>query len=763
MVKSRKFLGEATSIQKFETETGMNDSTEIGFSMSPLVGNDDRSNYQTDDMTFANIAGVLPSADRVRFERMLYRATRGNCYVRFSALSGRAVDAFGQHIDKMCFIIFYKSASIETKIKRICDAFGANRYDLSNLNRPHELDAQQQQNHRELLDAKTVLDRNTETRLRLCVDVAVHLEEWLWVVRREKGMYHTLNLFKNDVAGNLLRGRGWILSASVSKARSALKRAHVTMNLPPTAMMERVPEGWPTPPTHFTTNKYTWAFQEFVNTYGVPRYREINPALFTAASFPFLFGVMYGDIGHGSLLAAAGLYLILTEHRANERGMDEMLQGVYSARYMLFAMGLMAVYAGLVYNDYFSIGLNLFGSKYAYTDETDGATATLLGTYGDPNTVYRFGVDPAWKISSNELLFYNSMKMKMSVILGIIQMIFGVILKGVNAYYFKAYLDLVCEFAPMILFALALFGYMVILIFVKWSIDWNNRMALGSCAYNASGVFGACNLGTSSSCYSYSGNVCDSTTLLVDLCPLDYGGTGDGCQPPNLITTLINIALKPGTVDEPMYAGQAGLQTFLLLVAFLAVPWLLCVKPFYLKYTHKKVDIHAHDKADNPLLGDDIEHMGHANPHGSAVAKKEEAHGHGGGGHGHGDGEFNFGEIFIHQAIETIEFVLGMVSNTASYLRLWALSLAHTELATVFWEKAMVTTIDTNNPVMIFCGFAVFAAVTFGVLLCMDVLECFLHALRLHWVEFQNKFYRADGYRFTPFDFKAIIEKALLD
>ena len=52
---------------------------------------------------------------------------------------------------------------------------------------------------------------------------------------------------------------------------------------------------------------------------------------------------------------------------------------------------------------------------------------------------------------------------------------------------------------------------------------------------------------------------------------------------------------------------------------------------------------------------------------------------------------------------------------------------------------------------------------TFGVMLAMDVLECFLHAMRLHWVEFQSKFFKADGTRYIPFDFNSILEDAILD
>ena len=278
---------------------------------------------------------------------------------------------------------------------------------------------------------------------------------------------------------------------------------------------------------------------------------------------------------------------------------------------------------------------------------------------------------------------------------------------------------------------------MVFLIFYKWCVDWDARMLMATCleyqgdewGQNPNVVWKECQNIGDGTCTpgGYSCGVDGAIDDTAAKCPLDYGGSGDGCQPPNLITTLINIALNPGTVDEPMYYGQGGIQNILLLAAFISVPVLLLAKPYMLsQQQHQPIHHHSEDDPDD---------------------------------HGEDEEEHGFGEIVIHQAIETIEFVLGMVSNTASYLRLWALSLAHSELATVFWDKAMLSTLNMNW-FAAFIGYGIFAGVTFGVLLMMDVLECFLHALRLHWVEFQNKFFKADGVRFTPYSFKAILKDA---
>merc|ERR1712039_54728 len=133
--------------------------------------------------------------------------------------------------------------------------------------------------------------------------------------------------------------------------------------------------------------------------------------------------------------------------------------------------------------------------------------------------------------------------------------------------------------------------------------------------------------------------------------------------------------------------------------------------------------------------------------------------GHSSGGHGHGE-EFEFGEAFIHQVIETIEFVLGTVSHTASYLRIWALSLAHQQLSLVFFQKTLTMGLEMDFPmngIALYFMFAAWFGITCGVLLGMDVLECFLHTLRLHWVEFQSKFYKAGGEEFAPYSVKQLV------
>jgi V-type H+-transporting ATPase subunit a len=114
------------------------------------------------------------------------------------------------------------------------------------------------------------------------------------------------------------------------------------------------------PPTYFQLNDLTFPFQEIVNTYGIPRYREANPAIFAIVTFPFLFGVMFGDIGHGFLLLLFGLYLVWN----NESLQKSALKGIARARYLLLLMGLFALYAGWMYNDFLSIPLDVFGSCY---------------------------------------------------------------------------------------------------------------------------------------------------------------------------------------------------------------------------------------------------------------------------------------------------------------------------------------------------------------------------------------------------------------
>lgn len=81
-----------------------------------------------------------------------------------------------------------------------------------------------------------------------------------------------------------------------------------------------------TPPTFHRTTVFTEAFQTIIDSYGVASYQEVNPGLFTVVTFPFLFAVMFGDLGHGIIAFLAGITMVLYEKRLSKADLGEMFE-----------------------------------------------------------------------------------------------------------------------------------------------------------------------------------------------------------------------------------------------------------------------------------------------------------------------------------------------------------------------------------------------------------------------------------------------------
>lgn len=660
----------------------------------------------------AFISGTIPLQSKQLFHRALYRMSRGNAIATFYDIPDGVPNPTGDEpIPKSIFDIMVIGKQLATRVRKLCASYDAAIYKTPGT--AEEFDQWIQHKQHENSEKQVVLDKSLFQLTRALEKLAWDDEEarsplrdWQLALRKEKGINYTL--MKAHFTQNLICIEGWIPAREVMRVRGAISRTFQNSSHPAPAFEANPqnPLASPkSPPTFFDTGTIMGSFQTIVDTYGVPRYREANPGLFTAVTFPFLFGVMYGDIGHGLFLLLFALYICSLEKKLaplHKRGeLSEVMAFPFAGRHMLVLMAIFAIYNGFIYNDCMAMPIFLYESQWTDTVVNGSLTRVMES---DGGRVYPFGVDPKWLHKQNELEFFNSMKNKMAIILGICQMMFGLLIGGHNHCFFKNRLSLWLEWVPQMIFMSCTFGYMCVLIVLKWCTNWSE----------------------------------------VD-CPIDI----PDC-PPSILQAMLHFFLNPGSFDEsktiPLFKGQGQVQAVLILLTAISVPVMLFGKPCVLRYRMKQAANanHAH-----------VAHQGHI---GGINDDEEDVFPEAEPAHDDDDEEHSFGDIMIHQTIHTIEFVLGAVSNTASYLRLWALSLAHSQLASVFWNKIFLAVGLERGGFFTFIAFPAWFGATFGVLLAMDVLECILHALRLHWVEFQGKFYSADGYLFVPFNFEEVFE-----
>jgi len=555
-----------------------------------------------------------------------------------------------------------------------------------------------------------VLNQTQDHRQRVLLSVAKELPLWLIMVRKMKAIYHTLNLFNMDVSQKCLIGECWVPVNDLPVVRKALLGGSeaVGSTIPSFLNLIQTNE---VPPTFNRTNKFTRGFQNLIDAYGIASYREANPALYTIITFPFLFGIMFGDIGHGLIMAMFGAWMCIWERKLEAKKInDEIWRIFFGGRYIILLMGLFSVYTGFVYNDIFSKSMNIFGSSWqiTYNASTIIENPELqLNPASDDlknDTVYPIGLDPVWQLAVNKIIFLNSYKMKLSIIFGVTHMIFGVAMSVVNMTHFRRPMSILLEFVPQMVFLCLLFAYMVFMMFFKW-VAYSPKTDL----------------------QQYSPGCAPSVLILfINMMLFGKAEPQHGCK-------------------EFMFEAQHQIQTVFVIIAVVCIPWMLLGKPFYIKFTRGKARAHTNG---------DINQGMEMTPEPSEEPKAIDAPAPG----GHDDEPMS--EVFIHSAIHTIEYVLSTISHTASYLRLWALSLAHAQLSEVLWNMVLSMGLKSHSytgSIFLWVVFGFWAVFTLAILVMMEGLSAFLHTLRLHWVEFMSKFYQGLGHGFQPFSFKAIL------
>jgi len=157
---------------------------------------------------------------------------------------------------------------------------------------------------------------------------------------------------------------GWVPDAALPGIRERLLETTGGRCVVEAASPRDVPEA--EIPVLLRHSRLLRPFELLVSAYGLPTYRELAPTAFVAVSYVLMFGMMFGDVGHGGVLALGGLVLLLASRAPLNRDLG-----------LLFLFnGLSSAACGVVYGSCF--GLPRLKEHALWRDPLEGDPMALM-------------------------------------------------------------------------------------------------------------------------------------------------------------------------------------------------------------------------------------------------------------------------------------------------------------------------------------------------------------------------------------------------
>jgi V-type H+-transporting ATPase subunit a len=263
-------------------------------------------------LNLTSLAGIINRDEVQRIKRIVFRACRGNALIYTIPIDRQLKEYSGEELLKDVYIItFEEGESLRGKLTRICESFNTDNFQLPTGNFNEKI----QDVKNKIKETKHLITMTTN-EMRLYLEKVCKLEPksfaalgvsrlclYKMFAEYDRSIYSNLNKFFPKKA--LFQGYLW----STKQSNEILTRLDFEGHSLTEIQLEDCYNHNIPPPTFFRTNVFLAPFQDIVNTYGIPIYKEANPAVFTIVTFPFLFGVMFGDIGHGGMVFLIAIFL----------------------------------------------------------------------------------------------------------------------------------------------------------------------------------------------------------------------------------------------------------------------------------------------------------------------------------------------------------------------------------------------------------------------------------------------------------------------